>query len=150
MTAGTSVQTHIAYDLIDAHHPEITVIEFLSRDIVGPHQAHELHEQLESLIWAGVPRNFVIDFSNVRSLGSSAFAVIADFVRKFGHVRACNISHGLQLGAALIGLENWVRLTESRESAIREARRAARHGQDDTDDYPAVTDEYSTISQASG
>jgi anti-anti-sigma regulatory factor len=141
MTASATVQRHIAYELIDEHKPEVTVIEFLSRDVLGPHQAQELREQLESLIWAGVPRNFVIDFGNARSLGSSAFAVIANFVRKYGHVRACNISHGLQLGAALTGLEHWVQFAEDRDAVICEAIRDARRGQDETEDYPAMTED---------
>jgi anti-anti-sigma regulatory factor len=141
MTASATVQRHIAYELIDEYKPQVTVIEFLSRDLLGPNQAQELHEQLESLIWAGVPRNFVIDFGNARALGSSAFAVIANFVRKYGHVRACNISHGLQLGAALTGLENWVQFAEDRDAVIREAIRDARRGQDETEDYPAMTED---------
>jgi anti-anti-sigma regulatory factor len=143
MTTSATVQSHIAYELIDEYKPEVTVIEFLSRDVVGPNQAQELREQLESLIWSGVPRNFVIDFGNARALGSSAFAVIAGFVRQVAHVRVCNLSQGLLLGASLIGLEEWVPLEESRESAIRKARGAARHGQDETEDYPVIimTDE---------
>src|SRR5262245_29739733 len=146
MTVSATVQTHIAYDLIDEHHPEVTVIEFLSREIVGPHQAEELREQLESLVWSGVPRNFVIDFANVRALGSSAFGVIATFVRKYGHVRACNVSNGLRLGAAMTGLENWVQFAESRDAIIREARNDARRGQDETEDYPAMSEETSESS----
>jgi anti-anti-sigma regulatory factor len=145
MTVSATVQSHIAYDLIDEHHPEITVIEFLSRDIIGPHQAEELREQLDSLIWAGVPRNFVIDFANARALGSSAFAVIAGFVRKYGHVRACNMSENLKLGAGLTGLENWVQFADSREAVVREARTDARRGQDETEDYPAMTDDEDSV-----
>jgi anti-anti-sigma regulatory factor len=146
MTVSATVQTHIAYDLVDEHHPEVTVIEFLSREIVGPHQAEELREQLESLVWSGVPRNFVIDFAHVRALGSSAFGVIAVFVRKYGHVRACNVSNSLRLGAAMTGLENWVQFAEGRDAVIREARKDARRGQDETEDYPAMTEEHSESS----
>ena len=144
MTATATVQSHIAYDLIAATHtsPEVTVIEFPESGYRwAEHQAEELRQQLESLIWAGVPRNFVIDFGNVRALGSSVFAVIAGFIRKYGHVRACNISHGLRLGAALTGLENWVQYADSREAVILEAKRDARRGQDETEDYPVVTDD---------
>jgi hypothetical protein len=143
MTASAQVQLHIAYELMDEEKPEVTVIEFVSRDVVGPNQAQELREQLESLIWADVPKTFVIDFANARALGSSAFAVIAGFIRQVGYVRVCNLSHGLMLGATLIGLEDWVPLEEGRGSAIREARRAARHGQDETEDYPAMPDDHS-------
>jgi anti-anti-sigma regulatory factor len=139
MSSIATQQAHIAYDLIDDDHPEVTVIEFTSRDLVGPVQAHELRDQLESLVWSDLPRNTVIDFRNVRTLGSSAFGVIAGFVRQFGRVRVCNLSHSLRLGAALIGLDDWVEFADSRESAIRAAVNDATRGCEDTVDYPAMT-----------
>jgi anti-anti-sigma regulatory factor len=139
MSAVATHQAHIGYQLIDEHHPDVTVIEFLSRDVVGPTQARELREQLESLDWSGFPQSVVIDFQNVRSLGSSAFGVIASFVRRFARVRVCNISNSLRLGASLIGLDDRVEFAASRDAAIRAAVADARRGQDDTEDYPIVT-----------
>ena len=69
MSSIATQQAHIAYDLIDDQHPEVTVIEFTSRDLVGPVQAHELRDQLDSLVWSDLPRNTVIDFRNVRITG---------------------------------------------------------------------------------
>ena len=128
MSPVATHQDHVGYQLIDEHHPEVTVIEFLSRDVVGPIQSAELREQLESLNWAGFPRNVVIDFQNVRTLGSSAFGVIASFVRRFGRVRVCNINNSLRLGAALIGLDDRVEFAVSREAAIHAAQADARRG----------------------
>src|SRR4051812_20698962 len=95
-TSGTQAQ--IAYELIDDDNPEVVVIEFLSHEITGPLPAHELGEQLDSLIRPELPRNFVIDFSNVRSLGSTAFSEIVGFVRSAGRVRVCNMQRTLRLG----------------------------------------------------
>ena len=44
--------------------------------------ADELGEQLESLIRPELPRNYVLDFGNVRSFGSSVFGALAGFVRR--------------------------------------------------------------------
>ncbi len=139
MLTSATPRDHVACELIDGNHPDITVIEFQSQDLVGPVQAQELGEQLESVIWSGFSRNLVIDFRNVRTLGSSAFGVIAGFVRQFGRVRVCNISHNLRLGAALIGLDDWVEFADSREAAIRAAVSDARRGREDTADYPVMT-----------
>jgi anti-anti-sigma regulatory factor len=140
--AMSSIATHqalIAYELIDDDHPEVTVIEFQISDILGPHQAHELRYQLESLMSSGVPRNVVIDFRNARMLGSSAFGVIARFVRKVWRARVCNVNHSLRLGAALIGLDEWVEFADSRESAIRMALADAVQSREETADYPVMT-----------
>ena len=82
MTSIESHQSLIAFELINDDHPEVTVIEFLAGDILGPVQALELADQLDCLILSGAPRNVVIDFRNARTLGSSAFGVIARFVRE--------------------------------------------------------------------
>jgi anti-anti-sigma regulatory factor len=138
----SSIATHqalIAYELISDDHPEVTVIEFQTADILGPHQARELRDQLDSLISAGLPRNVVIDFRNARMLGSSAFGVIARFVRQVWRARVCNVSHSLRLGAALIGLDEWVEFAHSRESAVRAALADAEQSCEDTADYPIMT-----------
>ncbi len=139
MSSITAHEPFIAYELIEDELPEVTVIEFVHGDILGPHQARELREQLESLMSSGVPRNVVIDFRNARMLGSSAFGVIAKFVRQLARVRACNISHSLRLGASLIGLDDWVDFAQSRESAVQAALEDARRGREETADYPVLT-----------
>jgi anti-anti-sigma regulatory factor len=138
MSTATATHTHIVYELIDDDNPEVVVIEFQSPEICGPHLSAELAEQLESLIRPELPQNFVIDFGNVRSLGSSAFGEIADFARRVWRVRLCNLNWSLQLGAAMIGLEGWVEIAESRQAAIRAARRDARRSEEDTVDYPSL------------
>jgi anti-anti-sigma regulatory factor len=136
MSTATATHAHIAYELIDDDNPEVVVIEFLSREIVGPQQAEELGEQLESLLDADLPQDFVIDFDNVWSLGSSAFAEIARFVHRARRVRFCHLDRTLALGAALIGLDGWSDPSEGRQAVIRAARRDARRGEEDTVDYP--------------
>jgi anti-anti-sigma regulatory factor len=136
MSAATNTQAHINYELIDDENPEAVLIGFLSPEIAGPQLARELGEQLNSLIRPDLPRNFVIDFGNVRSLGSTAFGEIADFVRRVGRVRVCNLDNTLLLGATLIGLDDWVQFADSRGAAIRAARRDWRRGDEDTVDHP--------------
>ncbi len=136
MFAPTDTQSHIAYETIGNDRPEVVVIEFLSHDIAGPHQADELAEQLNSMIRSDLPRNFVIDFAGVQALGSTAFGEIANFARRAGRVRVCNLGHFLRLGASLIGLDDWVIFADSRQKAIRAARRDWERGEEDTVDYP--------------
>jgi anti-anti-sigma regulatory factor len=140
MSSIAAYQGLIAYELIeDEHHPEVTVIEFSCGDILGPNQARELRDELDWLISSGVPHNVVIDFKHARMLGSSAFGVIVRFVRRLASVRVCNISHSLRLGAALIGLDDWVDVAESRDAAIQDALDDARRGREETADYPVLT-----------
>jgi anti-sigma B factor antagonist len=137
MSTTTMTGAHIACEPIGEDETEVLVIEFLSPEICGPLYGRELGAQLDSLIRPGAPRNFVIDFSNVRSLGSTAFGEIADFVRRVGRVRVCHLDPMLRLGASLIGLDDWVEFCDSRRQAIRAARRDWRRGEEDTVDYPA-------------
>jgi anti-anti-sigma regulatory factor len=125
MSITSPTQAHIAYELVDNADPPVVVIEFVSGEIAGPVQAGELGEQLESLLRSDLPRNFVIDFSNARSLGSTAFSVIVSFAREVEQLQVCNIPKTLELGAMLIGLEAWAVRARDRRAAIDGARRAA-------------------------
>ncbi len=138
MSTIANVQAHIAYELIDDSAPEVVVVEFLSPEITSSVHALELGEQLNSLIRPELPRNYVIDFANVRSLGSTAFGEIANFVRRVGRVRVCHLANQLQLGATLIGLDDWVEFADSRKAAIRDAIEDARRGEQETVDYPQL------------
>src|SRR5262249_56237282 len=108
--ANATTPAHIAYELIDETEPKVMVIEFLSRSIIDPGHARELGDQLRSLILAGLPRHVVIDFKNVRNLGSRTFGEIAEFARDVrtigGRVAICRMPDMMRLGATLIGLED--------------------------------------------
>jgi anti-anti-sigma regulatory factor len=136
MSTTTTTQAHIAYELIDDRNPEVVVIEFLSQEIAGPLQARELGEQLDSLIRPDLPRRFVIDFSNVRLLGSTAFGEIAAFAHKVERLWVCNLPEELRLGAALIGLDDCAEFAANRPAAIIEARTTAFWNEEETVDYP--------------
>ena len=135
MSTAITTHAHIAYELIGDDIPEVVVIEFLSPHMAGRLLADELGEQLDSLIRPDLPRNYVLDFGNVRSFGSSVFGALAGFVRRGGLVRVCNLDDTLRLGATLIGLDGWVEFADNRQAAIRAARRDWRRGEEDTVDY---------------
>jgi anti-anti-sigma regulatory factor len=141
MSTASTTQAHIDYELVDGWEPKVVVIGFVSRTISDPDHAHELGEQLDSLIRFDLPLNFVIDFKNVVALGSTAFGEICAFARRVrwwgGSVRICNMHDSLQLGAALIGLEEHAEFATSRQAAIREARESAKRGESDTVFCPA-------------
>lgn len=143
MSATTSSQAHIAYELINDTDPEVVVIEFRSHEVASSAHTRELGEQLQSLIGTQLPQNFVIDFANVKLFGSTAFGEIVSFARKAKHLRVCNMEDHLRLGASLVGLDDVADLSSNRRVAINEARKAAMQGQEETVDYPAMGDESS-------
>jgi anti-anti-sigma regulatory factor len=136
MSTNTSTQAHIAYEVIDDTDPGAVVIEFLSHEIAGPSLARELGEQLESLIRPDLPQSFVLDFGKVRALGSTAFGEVVSFAHKVGGLHVCNMGDQLQLGAALIGLDECAEFAANRRAAINGARRDAIHCAEETVDYP--------------
>jgi hypothetical protein len=124
MASRSGVSAHIAYELIGGLEPTVVVIEFLTREIGSPIHARQLGEQLCSLIDPEFPRFFVLDFKNSRMLGSTGFGEILAFVRKAGRVAVCNLPASLELGAAMIGLEDCAEFAHDRQSAIDSAIRA--------------------------
>jgi anti-anti-sigma regulatory factor len=136
MSTVTTIQAHIAYELIEDTNHDVVIIEFLSQDIASPVHARELGEQLGSLIRPDSLQYFIIDFAKVRSLGSTAFGEIVSFVRKATPVWVCNLDATLRLGASLIGLDDCAKFAANRRVAINEAIKAARMDEEDTVDYP--------------
>jgi hypothetical protein len=136
MSTATTIQAHIAYELIVDTNHNVVVIEFVSHDILSPVHARELGEQLNSLIRPRTLQYFVIDFASARSLGSTAFGEIVSFVRKATPVWVCNLDGTLRLGASLIALDDCAKFAANRHEAINEAARIARRDQEDTVDYP--------------
>jgi anti-anti-sigma regulatory factor len=129
------MQAHIAYELLDEINPAVVAIEFRTQDIAGHLLARELGEQLHSLIRPELPQNFVIDFGNIHSLGSTAFGEIVAFAHKVGRLQVCNMQNTLRLGASLIGLDECAEFATSRRAAIDGARRAAMRSDDNTVDF---------------
>jgi anti-anti-sigma regulatory factor len=136
MSTATTLQAHIAYELIEDTNHDVVIIEFLSQEIAGSVHARELGEQLNSLIRPDSLQYFIIDFAKVRSLGSTAFGEIVSFVRKATPVWICNLDATLRLGASLIGLDDCAKFAANRRVAIKEAARTARADEEDTVDYP--------------
>jgi anti-anti-sigma regulatory factor len=139
MSTVTTLQAHIAYELIENTNHQVVIIEFLSREIATAAHARELAEQLQSLIRPQPLQYFVIDCEGVRSLGSTAFSEIVSFVHKAKVVWVCNLADKLRLGAALVGLDTWARFAVSRLAAIDEAERTARWDEDVAVDNSART-----------
>jgi anti-anti-sigma regulatory factor len=127
----TMSQAHITYDLIEDRDAGVVVIAFESHDLTDPTHGRELGEQLDSLICPDLPMRYVIDFRDVRAVGSTAFCELAAFARRVrwwgGHVAACNLDPELLLGAALSGLDDHVEFAGSLKAAIAMARKDAGH-----------------------
>jgi anti-anti-sigma factor len=122
MSDTSTIHAHIAFELVDETEPKVVVIEFLNPTIADPGHARELGQQLRSLIRPDLPRQYVIDFKKVRSLGSTSFGEIASFVRDVrqagGQVKVCGLDPMVRLGATLIGLDDQAEFAESRQAAI--------------------------------
>jgi anti-sigma B factor antagonist len=122
MSDSSTIHAHIAYELVEEAEPKVVVIEFMSRAVADPNHAHELGQQLRSLIRPDLPRQYVIDFKNVRTLGSTSFGEIATFVRDVrqagGRVKFCGLDPMVRLGATLIGLDDQAEFAASRQAAI--------------------------------
>ena len=105
-------QAHIAYDLNDERYPRVVIVEFLSRAVADPAHAAELSQQLCSLIRPDLPKYFVLDFEDVRSFSSTAFAALVSFILKVrqagGQVAICNMDEFVRFGADLIRLGDFV------------------------------------------
>jgi anti-anti-sigma factor len=140
MSTPATIQAHIGYELLDQRQPNVVVVDFLSRTISDPTHSHELGEQLDWLIRPELPLNYIIDLKNVRSMGSTAFGELCAFARRVGwwggKVRVCELHPSLQLGAALIGLEQYAEFFPTRQAAIQEARKSAKQREDETMGIP--------------
>jgi hypothetical protein len=153
MTPTATIHAHITYELIDDYDPIVVVVEFLSQDIVGFNRSRELGDQLDSLIRPELPDIVVMDFGNVRWLGSTAFGEIVAFARKSRRLFICNMDRNLLLGSALIGLDDYVETVADRHEAIRQAKRAAMRAEweDDTRGAAELTlDDFGGRSDALG
>jgi len=151
MPSTTTGQAHISYELVEYRNSDVVVIEFLSDEIAGPSDAHELREQLDMLMRPEMPHRFVIDFGNLRRLGSSAFGEIVSFARKAERLVVCNLRENLRVGAALSGLDLCADFATNRRLAIDEARKAERRVEEETMVYPASSAETDdTADQTSG
>jgi anti-anti-sigma regulatory factor len=135
MSTATTIQPHIAYELIKDTNHDVMIVEFLSQDFASPIHARELGEQLHSLIQPHELQYFVIDFAGVRTLGSTAFGEIVHFVRRATPVWVCNLDKSLRLGASLSGLDACAHIAENRHLAISRAEKTARRDEEDTIDF---------------
>ena len=123
-TEPASSQAHIAFDLNDENHPRVVIVEILSRAIADPAHAAELSQQLCSLIRPDLPKQFVLDFEDVRSFSSTAFGALVTFILKVrqagGQVTICNMDEFVRFGAEVIRVGDYASFTDDRQSAINE------------------------------
>jgi anti-anti-sigma factor len=115
-------QPHIAFDLNDERYPRVVIVEFLSRAFADPTQAAELGQQLCLLIRPDLPKQFVLDFEDVRSFSSTAFGALVSFIFKVrqahGQVTICNMDEFVRFGADVIRLGDYANFAEDQQMAI--------------------------------
>lgn len=136
MSARNTIGSHIAYELIDDRMRDAVLVEFVDPELTEPQQARELGQELNSLLRQDFPRNFIIDFGNVRALDSAAVRAIDAFAHRVDRLFVCNIRESMRLGTALGGLDDCAEFVADRRTAINEARKAAMGDEEETVDYP--------------
>jgi anti-anti-sigma factor len=108
--------------LNDELHPQVVIVEFLSRAIADPTHAAELGQQLGSLIRPDLPNRFVLDFEDVRAFSSTAFGALVSFTLKVrqagGRVTICNMDEFVRFGADVLRIGDHAEFAEDRQSAI--------------------------------
>jgi anti-anti-sigma regulatory factor len=137
MSTTATFEAHVAYELVHDRDPAVVVLEVVNDDLASPSLAHEFGEQLECYVRPEFPHRFVIDFANVRTVGSTAFGELVSFARQVGRLVICNLATNLRLGASLADLDLYAEFAPSRRAAIDIARRGPMRGDEETVDYPA-------------
>jgi anti-anti-sigma factor len=128
LTHPTTESAHanalISFEIIDEDYPQLVIVEFLSHAIADPSHAAELDHQLDLLIRPEFPKQFVLDFQNVRLMSSSAFGALVSFIRKVrqegGQVKICGMSEFVRFGADVIRIGDYAEFTTDKTSAIEE------------------------------
>jgi anti-anti-sigma factor len=115
-------QAHIAFDLNDERYPRVVIVEFLSRAFADPTHAAELGQQLNMLIRPDLPKQFVLDFEDVRSFSSTAFGALISFILKVRHaggkVAICNMDEFVRFGADVIRVGDYAHFADDPQLAI--------------------------------
>jgi anti-anti-sigma regulatory factor len=115
---------HIAFDLVDESNPKVVVVEFLSHTIADPTLAAQLGQQLGSLIRPDLPKQFVLDFTKVKTFSSTAFGALVTFILKVreigGRVKICNMDEFVRFGADVIRMGDFTDFAADRKTAIEE------------------------------
>jgi anti-anti-sigma regulatory factor len=114
----------IAYELVEELNPKVVVIEFLSHTIADPTLAAQLGQQLGSLIRPDLPKQFVLDFTAVKTFSSTAFGALVSFILKVreagGRVKICNMDEFVRFGADVIRMGEFSEFAADRKAAIEE------------------------------
>ncbi len=114
----------IAYDLVEESNPKVVIVEFLIHTIADPTLAAQLGQQLGSLIRPELPKQFLLDFKNVKTFSSTAFGALVSFILKVrdagGRVKLCNMNEFVRFGADVIRMGEFSEFATDRTTAIEE------------------------------
>ncbi len=102
--------------------PGAVVVELISTAIGDPKHAHELGQELASLVRPEAVDRFVLDFRNVKTFSSTGFGALVGFVLKVrklgGHVFICNMDDFVRFGADIIRLGDYAPIFDDRQAAL--------------------------------
>jgi anti-anti-sigma factor len=93
---------------------DIVYVEVLTKDLNGPELATELGQELAEVNSQAWATRAVVDFSSVRYMSSTGFAVLFRIVKDAkaqGHlVKLCGLHPDVRVGADILGLGHMVEI----------------------------------------
>jgi anti-anti-sigma factor len=111
-----------AYEIAERGGSRVVVVDLLIQSIGDPAHAARLGQQLSALIRPDLPNRFVLDFHNVKLVGSTAFGALVAFILKVreagGKVAICSMDHFVRFEADVIHMSNYAEFAPDRNTAI--------------------------------
>ena len=105
---------------------DVVLVEIISKDLQGPKLAQELSAELNQVIQQEWAKRLLVDFSSIRYLSSTGFAVLVGLVTRAKaagrEVKFCNMHPDLRVGADIIGLGTIVEIHDTEDSAPARSR----------------------------
>jgi anti-anti-sigma factor len=120
--APTGETRQIAYELVEPAQPKVVVVDLLKDSLADAHHAAKLGQELSALVRQDLPSRYVLDFSKVRNVGSTAFGALIAFILKVreggGRVGICNMHNFVRFGADTIRMGDFAQFAPDRQTAI--------------------------------
>jgi anti-sigma B factor antagonist len=102
---------------------DVAVIEIHTKDINGPLLAQELSHELAMVTAQDWAKRVVVNFRRVAFLSSTGFAAIFKLVSRARaesrELKLCEMDHGVQLGAEIVGLDKVAEIHSTEAAALR-------------------------------
>ena len=107
----------------------VAVVEVIDRELNQPEQVHDLGLQLRALLAQKPADKMLLNFDATRDMGSTAFAVLFEFVKAASEAGVklliCGMHPDIRIGADILSLGEFIPIVDD-EPAAMAALRASR------------------------